>query len=362
MAKIETFELAEWVVKHADRVKHDLNSSAIHTPNLSEMGMRIDYDAFQAARASLRGLLNQTLAKTFNIPEDEILVTCGGSEALFLAIASMLRPGDNVVVTLPNYAPIFKIPRIVGARVRFVESRFEDGFLPDIPRLKEALSSRAKLLIVTNSNNPSGRKLNRKMLDEVLNLSSETTVVVDEAFREFGFENAAPIAATLSGNCLSLGTMSKFYGLGDLRIGWIMGNRNLLERARKLKYWITIENSIYSEMVASKVLEERDSFVERARRLYNENVRIVEDWISSRDDLEWMKPDGGLVCFPKFKLPLSSIELARRLAEEHSVAIGPGAYFNLEQHFRLCFTRGPANVREALNALGRGLDAIRTRP
>jgi aspartate/methionine/tyrosine aminotransferase len=362
MRRIETFELAEWVTKYTDKIQHDLTNSSIQTPTLSEMGIRPDYDGFQAARPSLRGVLNRTLAKTFNVPEDEILVTCGGSEALFLAIVSTIQRGDDVVATVPNYAPIFKIPGLIGARVRFVESRFEDEFLPDIQRLQEALSSETKLLILTNSNNPSGRKLNGKMLEEIMNLAGETTVVVDEAFREFGFEDAPPVAATLSDNCLSLGTMSKFYGLGDLRIGWIMGNRSLIERARKLKYWTTIDNSVYAEMVASKVLEEGDSFVDRAHRFYAENVRIVEDWISSRDDLEWVKPDGGLVCFPKFKIPLGSIELARRLVVEHSVAIGPGTYFNMEGHFRLCFTRSSGNVREALNALGRGLDAITTRP
>lgn len=91
-------------------------------------------------------------------------------------------------------------------------------------------------------------------------------------------------------------------------------------------------------MMACRVLQERDPFVRRAREFYNENMKLVQKWIDKRDELEWVKPNVGLICFPRFKLPITSLELAKKLAEEHGVAIGPGTFFNCAGHFRLCFT------------------------
>jgi aspartate/methionine/tyrosine aminotransferase len=359
--QIGTFDLAEWVTGYSDIIKHNLTNSSIKTPLLSEMGVRVDYDVFQRNRPSLKGTLKRTLGELFRVPEHDILVTCSGSEALFLAIGSTVKAGDEVIVTTPNYAPTYEVPRLIGAQVTFVPSRFEDGFQPDMGKLGELLSKRTKLIVLTNSNNPSGRMIDRKNLEEILELAGDTPVIVDEAFREFGFENAPPVGATVRENCLSLGTMSKFYGVEDLRIGWVIGKREFIEKAKKLKNWTTIENSIFSETMASKVLQQHEEFVRRARRFYQENVRVVEEWIRTRDELEWNKPDCGLISFPKFKIPIGSVELAKRLAEDYHVAIGPGAFFNYEGHFRLCFTRSREEVQEALAALGRGLDDLKGR-
>jgi len=157
---------------------------------------------------------------------------------------------------------------------------------------------------------------------------------------------------------MSVGTLSKFYGVDDLRIGWIIANKDQIERASKLKRWVTIENSIFSEMLACRIIEERERFVARAKRFYQENVALVEGWMRTREELEWVKPDAGLICFPKFNIQMASVDLARTLAEQYGVAIGPGAFFNCEGHFRLCFTRTREEVNQALWALGRGLDAI----
>jgi aspartate/methionine/tyrosine aminotransferase len=356
--RIEAFDLADWVIDYASGVQHNLTNSSIKTPLLSEMGIRVDYDEFQRKRHSFRGALKRTIAHTYDVPEDSVLVTCSGSEAIFLVVGSTIQTGDEVIVTTPSYAPTYQVPHLFGARVKYVHSHLEDGFQPDVTKLSEAISSSTKLLVLTNSNNPSGCMINGKMLQEILEIAGDSNVIVDEAFREFGFKNAPPIGAALRENCLSLGTMSKFYGVEDLRIGWIIAKKELIERAGKLKNWVTIENSVFSEMIASIVLEARERFVGRARGFYDENVALVEQWIRTRSELEWVKPNAGLICFPRFNMPISSVELGRQLVEEHGVAIGPGAFFNAEGHFRLCFTRTREEVREALAALGRGLDSI----
>jgi len=356
--QIDSFHLAEWVTHYTGQIKHNLTNSSIKPPLLKDMGISIDYDEFQRNRNSYKGMFRRTLAETFNVPENNVLVTCSGSEALFLAMDSTLKPGDEVVMTTPNYPPLFQVPKLLGANVKCVAGKFEEEFQPNIASLRSAISSKTKLVILTNPNNPSGSAVKRNLLEEILDAAGGLNVIVDEALREFGFQAAPPIAATLSGNCLSLGTMSKFYGAEDLRIGWIIGHEKLIERAKRLKNWVTIENSIFSEMLACRIFEERSMFTKRAREFYEENVKLVENWMGTRDELSWVKPDCGLICFPKFNLPIGSVELAERLAAENGVAIGPGAFFNYEKHFRLCFTRTREELGNALTALGSGLDSI----
>jgi aspartate/methionine/tyrosine aminotransferase len=356
--QIESFDLAEWVIRYTGRIKHNLTNSSIKPPLLKEMGINVDYDEFQRNRSSYKGSFRKVLANAFDVRESNVLVTCSGSEALFLAIGSTVRPGDEVAVTTPNYAPTFQIPKLMGGNVKFVPSKFEDRFQPNINSLETAVSSKTKLVMLTNSNNPSGCMISPNLLSEIFEVAGDAVVVVDEAFREYGFQNAPPIAATLSNNCVSLGTMSKFYGAEDLRLGWMIGHEQLIERAKRLKDWVTIENSVFSEMLACKIFEERAKFADRAREFYDRNIVLVENWIRNRKELSWTKPDCGLICFPKFNISIGSVELAQRLALENLVAVGPGAFFNYEGHFRLCFTQTRKEVSDALTALGSGLDSI----
>jgi aspartate/methionine/tyrosine aminotransferase len=322
------------------------------------MGIQVDYEDFQRKKQSLKGALRRTIAETYDVSESNVLATCSGSEALFLAIGSTIKMGDKVLVTTPNYPPTFKLPKLFGAAVKLIPSRMKDGFQPDVRKLSETHGSRTKAVVLTNPNNPAGCKIRQEALVEILESARRSKVIVDEAFREFGFENATPIAATLGENAISLGTMSKFYGLEDLRIGWIIAKKEIVDRAKKLKDWVTIDNSVFSEMLACKVLEGRESFVKRAREFYDRNVELVQRWIGTRRDLEWIKPDAGLICFPKYNLPVTSLELAKKLSAEYGVAVSPGSYFNRDHHFRLCFTRTHGELEEALQALGHGLDLV----
>lgn len=358
---IPAFDLADWVIGHTDRIAHNLTNSSIKSPSLSEMGIEVDYQEFQQKRAHLKGAFKRVLAETYDVPESNVLVTCSGSEALYLAVGSTIKPNADVIVPTPNYPPTFQIPRLFNANIKILPTRMEKTFHPDLQELGQLISPRTGLLILSNPNNPTGCSMDKQSMEGVLELAKGFPVVVDEAFRNFGFENAPPLAATLSDNAISLGTMSKFYGLEDLRIGWIIANKATVERAARLKNWVTIENSRFSEMIACKAIENLDRFTKRARKFRDQNLKAVEDWIKKRPDMEWVKPNSGLICFPKYKFKMTSKELGVGLVDKHGVAVSPGTFFGQEGHFRLCFTRTLQEVRAALIALENGLKSIAER-
>ena len=148
-----------------------------------------------------------------------------------------------------------------------------------------------------------------------------------------------------------MGTMSKFYGVEDIRIGWVLAEADVIKRLRQLKTWITSTNSHFGEYVAKQVLENHQWFVERARRFRDRNLELVRDFMRKCESLRWIEPDGSLFCFPKILSEESSIGFCERLLKKTGVLLDPGIYFEKEGYLRLCFTRNPEAVKKGLGAL-----------
>ncbi len=358
--KPKPFLLYEWIQRYRPTAKHNLAMSGIKKPNLRELGVDVDYEALSHHYSHESRSLERILAETYGVPPDHFLVTSSGSEALFLCVTSFAGPGDEVLVHVPNYPPIFQLPQMFSCRVKYLRSNFRNRFSIDLEGLEEALRGRPKMLMLSNSNNPSGRIIEPKDLTSIIEMADRhgIIVVVDEAFREFGFERAPPISASLGDNVLTLNTMSKFYGMDGLRIGWVIGNPKLLARMHLLKNMITIENATLSEALPVLVMENREIFVNRARAFAKSNLAMMRTWIERRDDMSWVEPEAALFGFPRYEQPMPSRKFAQELAEKFKILVAPGEFFGTERHLRLCVTQSPDEVQHALADLGNALDEI----
>ncbi len=358
--KPKPFLLLEWIQRYESSAKHNLIMSGIKKPNLEELGITVDYESLERAYITKFRQLERTLAKTYGVPDSHLLMTSSGSEALFLAVGSLVERGDEVLIQMPNYAPIFQLPQMFDCRVKFLRSNFRNRFSIDLEGLEDALRGRPRMLLLSNSNNPSGRIIETKDLTSIIEMADRrgTIVVVDEAFREFGFERAPPIAASLGDNVITLNTVTKFYGMEGLRIGWVIANPKVLSRIRLLKNMTTIENATLSEALTVLVMENREIFVNRARAFAKSNIGLMRKWIEQRDDMTWIEPEAALFGFPRYDLSMPSRKLAQILAEKFRILVAPGEFFGTERHLRLCVTQSPEEVAQALANLGHALDQI----
>ena len=356
----EEFYLLDWLHTNLPRARHNLASSGVEAPNLEELGIETNLDLLTALR-NLK--LEDSLAEVYEIPANEVLVCAGATLAIYLAIASTLKPGDQILIPMPNYPPEYNVPRILGARVQEFKMTYDEGFRLDTDSLVEAISKETKLIVLTNSNNPTGLKIGKRELEKIVEAAEEkgSLVFVDETFREFA-ENPTPIARSLGDHVISAGSMTKFFGLGDIRVGWLFAGKQIMEKIRSLNQWVSIEVSRLSYMIGIQAVEKRKLLNERTRKMTKENLSLGKQFMRKNSEyIEWIEPDGAPFGFPRIKFGLSSKDLSTQLIEEFGVLISPGEFFESPGHFRLCLTRSPEKTRLGLDALSDALSNISSR-
>jgi len=350
--KLPEFELSDWIRQYQPTLKYNFGDSGIEPPNLTEAGIDLNVESFYQKHSGEVGL-EETLAETFGLEPENVLVTSSSSEAIYLVHQALLNQADEVLVPVPNYPAQLKVPQVVRARPKLLDLSFEERWELDSQKVEALMSPKTRLISITSSHNPSGVLLSKGTLTSLLEIAKDADawLLSDEAFREFGFERAPPPAATLGERGISLGTMSKFYGVGDIRIGWVLAEPAVVRRLRQLKTWITSVNSHFGEYVAKQVLEHRKWFVERARGFQDRNLGLVKRFMTSCQALKWVEPEASLYGFPKILTGEPSIEFCKRIMGQTGVLLDPGIYFEKEGYLRLCFTKRTETVKTGLEAL-----------
>ena len=293
---------------------------------------------------------------------DNVLITTGTSEANFLALATLIEPGDEVVIVMPNYMQLHGVAHGLGAKVTEVWLGEESGWRIDLDALRAAVTSRTKVVCVCNPNNPTGQILTA---DESLELAAIVAtqgawLIADEVYR--GAERTAPETATFYGRherVIVTGGLSKAYGLPGLRIGWIVAPRERIATAWSMKDYTTIAPATLSELLAETALARRGQLLARTRALLNERWPVLSQWLDGHArDMRWIPPAAGAICFVRYGFPIDSIELVDRLIKDWSAMVVPGAHFNAEGHLRIGFGMPTAVLRGGLGAIDRALAAL----
>jgi aspartate/methionine/tyrosine aminotransferase len=207
------------------------------------------------------------------------------------------------------------------------------------------------LLALTDPDNPTGRLLDPVAADELNALArSGATIFISETYRDFAFRPAPNSSFGQQENIVVCNTMTKFYGLGRLRVGWILAEKRKALQLSRAKRLISGHDSEYSLWLARQVLKSRERFVKRARRVYSENARLTAEFI---DDTDGISGTIGVTpfCLVKYARGPGSVTLARRVFERTGVLVSPGDFFGAPKAFRLCFTLERGALEEGLRRL-----------
>jgi aspartate/methionine/tyrosine aminotransferase len=281
-----------------------------------------------------------------------VLVTCGGAEANFLAVWAAVAPGDEVVVMQPNYGQIAPLAASFGATVKPWWLREELGWQPDPGELAALVTSRTRLIAVCNPNNPTGAVLSEEAMAAVCAgaARSGAWILADEVYR--GAELSGELTATFWGRherVLATAGLSKAYGLPGLRIGWIIAPEDRALRLWGYKDYTTIGPTVIGDRLAALALEptRRQEILARTRRILNANYPVVADWIRRRPEFRHRPPAAGAIAW--MACPGSG-ELAERLLREKSVLVCPGEQFEMPGFLRLGYG---GHTGELIEALGR---------
>ena len=201
-----------------------------------------------------------------------------------------------------------------------------------------AMQPNTRLISITTPHNPTGVTLSEEIIFSLCKLaeSANCYLLVDETYRELSFNTPPPLAASLSDHAISVSSVSKAYGIPGIRLGWVIcRNPILMEKLLAAKEQIHICNSIVDEEICYQYLLKKNEYFSHIRTLVHNNFRVLERWISPHPFLEWVKPSGGVVCFPKFRREagIDPELFYLHLLQDFKTYVGPGHWFEQGKEF-----------------------------
>jgi aspartate/methionine/tyrosine aminotransferase len=377
--KIETFLLERWMTRHETHVRYDIAESGILPLSTGDL-LQFEPDSRRAATLEkllalplgyseargteeLRGLLAATYARG---DADHVLVTTGAIEANFLLFNVLLDAGDHVIAPYPAYQQLYSVPKAIGCDVSLWHVGPETGYRYDVDALERLITPRTRVIVVNTPHNPTGAMLPPDAARRVYALAESVgaTVIGDEAYRWLSVPHGEPFAPPffdLGERGISVGTLSKPFGLPGLRIGWIMAPPDLVRRCWSMRDYVSLSPGKLNDALACLAMTHRDRIIARNRQIIEANLRTAGQWMADRETfLSWTPPRGGLLALLKYDLPIASLELADKLALEHSVMLAPGSAFGYEHHLRLGIGQRPDIFAKGLEEAGKCFDQLRT--
>jgi aspartate/methionine/tyrosine aminotransferase len=336
------------------RIRWNLSESSVADQKLSDLGLTIPDMPLLYGEHRGRERLRQLIAADGpGLCAADVLVTTGAAGALFIIATSLLGPSDHLVVVRPNYATNLETPRAIGCLTTHIDLVFEDGFRIDLEKVAAAITPATRIVSVTCPHNPTGVMLSQAELRGLAELTARhgCRLLVDETYRDLSFDEPLPPAASLGDHVISVSSLSKAYGVQGIRIGWLITKDPALQEVfLAASEQISICGSVMDEWVAEQIMENRVAIlgprlVEMRRRLQR-----VSDWMAGEDRLEWVKPSGGVVCFPRMTVePTGGTEgFYRRLLDDHGAYVGPGHWFEQpDSYFRVGYGWPAAEELEA---------------
>lgn len=365
--------LERWMRDYYFAVEHDIGSSGVQEWALAELrnvvGMELaELDALVLHDSQTLGGsgVRRAVADRFAGGDvDRVMVTHGSTEANFLTMHALLEPGDTIVAGYPCYQQLYGVAEAIGCRIVHWPLREENGFRPDVDELARLLSGGVRMLIVNFPHNPTGVTLSPEESDELIRRVSAAGAYLlwDGAFSELTHAGPAlPDPTVRYERAVSLGTLSKAYGLPGLRVGWCLAAPEVLDRMVELRDYVTLHLSPLVELVAERAIDQGDEIVGRRLSQARAGLERARAWSAERaHQVEWLEPAGGVTAFPRLPAVPDVERLCHTLGREEKVLLVPGVCFDHSQRVRLGFGGRPDSLEEGLRRLGRLLDGLHPR-
>lgn len=284
-------------------------------------------------------MLRQAVADLHGVTAQDVQIVTGASEALLILFYLAAELGANVVLPFPLYPPVPVEARLFGLEPRFYRLRRERDFAIDIDEVKSLVDDQTKFILVNSPHNPTGAVLSNAQMRELHDFAVARGVqfVSDEVYHPIYHKAETNSAAGLP-HSIVLGSFSKALSLSGLRVGWLIDR----DPARQRQYadargYFTISNSPLTEQLAVVALHHRDKILARTSKIVTANLQLLDQFFAEwKDELGWVRPGGGMICFPWLKRGGDARAFCRAVAERGTL-LAPGDCFQMPEHFRLGF-------------------------
>ncbi len=319
--------------------------------------------------AQLRSAVSEYVKRKYSLdykPDEEILITVGGSEAIDTCIRALVSPGDEVIIPQPSYVCYEPITRLAGGVPVIIETRAENDFKVTREQLEKALSPRTKLLILPYPCNPTGAIMEKEDLEELARVLKNTNVAVlsDEIYAELTFGGKRHVSpASIDGmweRTVTVNGFSKAFSMTGWRLGFACGPREIMDQITKIHQFAIMCAPTTSQYAAIEALKNCDGEVERMVHEYDMRRRMMVAGFNEIG-LTCREPKGAFYTFPSVKSTgLSSDEFCERLLYSKKVAVVPGTAFgdSGEGFIRASYCYSVEHIKEAISRIGEFLKEL----
>jgi aspartate/methionine/tyrosine aminotransferase len=301
--------------------------------------------------------LQKELATKSQVPVECVVAAAGTTMANHLAMAAILKPGDEVLIEHPVYEPLLAIASFLGAKTKRFARRFENSFRIEPEEIERHMTPQTRLIATTNLHNPSGVLTGEKTLRAIQQIAKThgARILVDEVYLETLFTPTGIRSAFhLGSEFVVTSSLTKAYGLSGLRCGWILAEPDLAKRMWHLYDLFVGILAHPAERLSVIALQKLPQIAHRAKTILDTNRQLLERFFDEQNGLEVVMPEAGTIAFPRLKSG-NADQFCTLLAEKYETGVVPGSFFEMPDHFRIGIACPTDMLAEGLKRIGAAL-------
>ena len=297
--------------------------------------------------------------------KDEVIITCGGSEAIDIALRATLNPGDEVIILEPNYVCYEPDIILAGGIPIKIKLKNENEFRLTPEELESVITPKTKILLMNYPNNPTGAIMNKSDLEKISKIINkhDLLVITDEIYSELTYEGKHFSIGALPGmrdRTITINGFSKTYSMTGWRLGYVMGPRVIIDQVKKIHQFVVMSAPTISQYAGLEALRNGDNDIERMKKEYDKRRKyLLKEF--NRLGLPCFEPRGAFYCFPYIgKYGMTSEEFATDLLEKEHVVVVPGTAFGEsgEGFVRISYAYSLDALKEAIKRIERFLKSL----
>lgn len=352
-----------WAKLH-DRVRYDLTPSGVPdltAATLAELGVAVTLDP--GGPYGDPDLI-AAIADRYGVAPDQVVLVPGASAASVVALAAVMghdpERGAAVLLERPLYEPIDRARQLLGLRAMPVRRSASTMFDVRAGDVDTGLRDGARAVVLTNPHNPSGRYLPRSVMSDIARRCADhgAALIVDEVYLDAVHlvRGVRPwTAARLGDHVIATNSLTKVYGCGGLRIGWIITGAATADRARSVMDALSVNNAAPSMALANAVFAQIHEFERRYTEYYRQREPVLRRWLDDEPLVHGYPMYGVPFAWVHLPAGVSSVALNDRLRDAYDTQVVPGRFFGRDDHVRIGLASPPADLRAGLMCISRAL-------
>lgn len=374
---IKPFAVEEWMNAYETGAKYNIAETCVDSISLDELfelsgtdkdaflnklcARRLTYGAIEGSSDLKEGIasLYRTMAP------QEIVPTHGASGGNHHVFYSLINPGDKVISIMPSYQQLYSIPASLGADVKIMHLKKENGYLPDVDELKKLAEGGVKMICLNNPNNPTGALIPEEILQKVIRIARDfdAYLLVDEVYRHLiQSDDWQPSIVDMYEKGISTSSMSKVFSLAGVRLGWIATHdKDALKQMWSHRDYNLISCGMIDDAIAALALKSKEAILKRNKKIIRENLTVLDEWIEKEPRLSYVKPEAGTTALVYYDFPVDSYTLCRQMYDACGAFVTPGDCFDEPCSMRIGYAADRDTLEKGLKAMSTFFRSLETK-